>query len=229
MRFLVFLSFFSLSSFSLDNECVRANFDISIEREGAFWGMLPYKLKVSKDRCVIKLVRDNVLKSNWELDLCREPVHLKVYQYFTKKDFLKEEACHDKTKNTFCRKKDEFIKVIEKEGLVHVKGEREDFSSDHGKLYCLYGLVKDYLNNSILFSMTQDYESLHGQAQILEEVEMKQGLPKAKPAEVINQEKAQDWVEGKGKAKEIKEDVQENIKEKIQVIKKAVTKKLEEF
>ena len=47
------------------NECINSNFVGTAERKGALFGVMDYKFKIQKDRCVIKLEYQDVLKSTW--------------------------------------------------------------------------------------------------------------------------------------------------------------------
>ncbi len=165
MRLLIFLSFISLHTFSQNIEgCLKRDFSSKITNSDFMWGLVNYELNISKKRCVITLFQDKVLKSEWKIDICREPIHIKAMQYFTNKEYIKEMECNTKSKNTFCKKTAELSRLLQKEALIHAKGEREDLSSEHGQVYCLYKLINEYLLHDEIFSMNKSYENaqFHG-------------------------------------------------------------------
>jgi len=158
MRLLIFLSLISLNSFSQNIEsCLKSDFSSQISNSDFLWGLVKYELNISKKRCVIKLLKDKGLKSEWEIDICREPIHIKAMQYFTKKEYIKDMTCSQKSKNTFCKKTAQLLRLLEKEALIHALGEREDLNSQHGQVYCLYKLINEYLMHDEVFSMNRSY------------------------------------------------------------------------
>ena len=46
--------------------------------------------------------------------------------------------------------------VIQDDGLIFAEGDRDNLSSDHGKTFCSYLLMKKYLNESVIFSRYTD-------------------------------------------------------------------------
>ncbi len=165
MRLLIFLSLISYNVFSQSVEsCLKGDFSSKISNADFMWGMVNYELVISKNRCVITLKKDKFLKSEWKIDICREPIHIKAMQYFTNKEYIKEVECSGKSKNTFCKKTAELSRLLEKEALIHAKGEREDLDSEHGQVYCLYKLINEYLLHDEIFSMNKSYENalFHG-------------------------------------------------------------------
>ena len=47
-----------------------------------------------------------------------------------------------KERPDFCRKKEELENIISDEGLIFANGLKEDISSEHGKVYCTYLILK---------------------------------------------------------------------------------------
>ncbi len=163
MHYLVLISitFISLCSFSFDS-CVKRDLKVDIASKKAF-GFIDYKLNLEKKRCVIEIQRENFFKSAWKIDICKEPIHLKVLEYFTNKNYIIEKKCSDESEDTFCKKKRQLISIMEKELLINSEGEKENLDSHYGISYCIYELLKKYLNEGMIFSMNQDYSSLKSQ------------------------------------------------------------------
>lgn len=151
----IFFTSFNLYSALSSSECVRSDFEASVKKDGALFGLFDYRFEISKKRCLITLKYQNVLNSEWSVDICREPIHLKIYQYFSHKVYMKEGSCTPDDKSTFCKKAQELISLIEREGLVHAKGERETLDTDHGKVFCAYSTLLRHLNDDAIFSMSE--------------------------------------------------------------------------
>lgn len=155
MRFFLLISLVSINSYAMFSSdiCVTGEFVAQTQRQGAFWGAFKREFKVSKSRCKVVIKHDDVISSEWEIDICKEPINLKVEQYFTKKHYIKEEICTKKSKSTFCRKVYELSALINKEGLVLAEGERDSLETEHGKIYCLSLILEKYLMKGDVFSM----------------------------------------------------------------------------
>ncbi len=237
MRFLLFLSLLltSLASYSFDlDQCVKSESSILLKHSNVLWGLVEYNLKVDKKRCLITLNRDKFFKSQWGIDICRAPIHIKALEYFTEKKYLKDEECKEKTKNSFCKKKNQLLRILERELLLNAKGEREDSSSQHGKSHCIYELMRKYLDGKV-FSMSDNY-SLNANKK--KEIEQSQIAPKIKedkqdfadkeilPAEIITedelkhpQEKQEIKNEIKIKTHGVEKEIPEFVPEKKEIIK----------
>ncbi len=182
MRFLllinIFLSSYAYSMFQ-SSECINNDFETSVSRKGAAFGLMKYQFNISKKRCVINLKYKDVLKSEWTFDICREPIHLKVHQYFSEKVYIKQGDCFDNSKKTFCRKTKEFLELIQKEGLINAKGERNSLETEHGKVYCGYKLLKKHLEDGSIFIMNgTSNPSLFETADLLDVLPKKETIEK---------------------------------------------------
>lgn len=159
MRFFLLINFiifsYSLLAQELNDECLKSSFEVKIEKKGALWGYFNHEINLKKDRCNLSLESKNLLEEKWNVDICREPLHLKVFQYFSEKVYFQESECMDDSVETFCKKRYEILKLIEKEVLVNAEGERVNFSSEHGKAFCAYKLLESHLLNARIFSMNE--------------------------------------------------------------------------
>ena len=77
------------------------------------------------------------IKKKWEVDVCREPIHIK-YGAGTVDILKRKNRCPELGKTDFCESFVEMKEALLDDGLIFAKGEREDISSDHGRIYCSY-------------------------------------------------------------------------------------------
>ena len=61
-------------------------------------------------------------------------------------------------KSEYCEVLNDLKVALEDNGLIYGKGIREDLKSQHGKVYCTYLLLTQYLRNSIVFSYEKPIE-----------------------------------------------------------------------
>jgi len=134
-------------------ECVSQSFSGSFAIEKGPFGLLPLKMNVKKNRCIIDIEYDVITNTHWIIDLCREPVHIKKNSWSGDGfQIRKNYPCKDET--TYCQQVDELLSNIENEALIYAKGERETLTTDHGKFFCTYLLLKNYLKEGKVFSLT---------------------------------------------------------------------------
>lgn len=152
-------SAFSQSRFS-PKSCLDASYKMKMIQQGPLFGLLKQEFIIDKKDCIIHITHKKYFPKEWFIDVCREPVHIKVTSA-TGVDVAKKEAeCInvDKSKDTsdFCSQYFDLMDVIQDEGLIFAEGDRDNLSSDHGKTYCSYLLLKRYLDDSIVFSRYTD-------------------------------------------------------------------------
>lgn len=140
--------------------CLDATYKMKMLQKGPLFGLLKQEFIIDKKDCIIHIKHKKYFPKEWFVDVCREPVHIKVTSA-TGVDVAKKEAecIHvDKTKDTsdFCSQYFDLMDVIQDEGLIFAEGDRDNLSSNHGKTYCSYLLLKRYLNDSIVFSRYTD-------------------------------------------------------------------------
>jgi hypothetical protein len=136
--------------------CVDANYKMKMAQRGPLFGLLKHEFFIDKKNCIIHVTHKKYFPKEWVVDVCREPVHIKVTSA-TGVDVAKKEAdClnKDNSRDTgdFCSQYFSLIDVIQDDGLIFAEGDRDDLASDHGKTYCAYLLLKKYLNDSVVFS-----------------------------------------------------------------------------
>lgn len=155
MKLATILIVFFASGIGLGEEksCLDSSFNIKVQGTGLFWGFLPNILSVEKKYCVMSIYHERFkfLKSKWIVDVCREPVHIKTRKWSMSKVVKKYPFCEGEGED-FCREFDNIKKVIQDDGLIFAEGEKENVSSEHGKLHCSYRLLKKYLSEGKVLS-----------------------------------------------------------------------------
>lgn len=154
----LFLILNANGSFS-DNDCVRQSFSSAVEHKSFIFGLLKNSISLEKSSCILKIfyIKWNYLKTDWEIDICRTPVHIKEIGHGI--DVSKRQAICDGRNDSFCKVYRKISLVLQDDGLIFADGDKEDLSSEHGKLYCSHLVLKKYLNDGFVFSLSQDYSN----------------------------------------------------------------------
>jgi len=161
---LIFTFLFSSLGYSYfsDNECLDINFDAKISHKGKPFGLFTQELGITKERCEIKIHhrKYKFLTSDWVIDVCREPIHIKKMGLRSVSIYRKNKECTENSNDEFCQIFYDVEKMIQADGLIFAKGEKEDLSSDHGKVFCSFLLLKKYLADNVILSSHQNYTNL---------------------------------------------------------------------
>jgi hypothetical protein len=208
----VFLLFMSLSLFAQENgdkdvfsskECVNAKFKFEINHPGKYFGFPKNKLNVSKKGCEIEITFKKIMGKSWTLDICREPVHIKIQDKGSLKVVKRFKGCDGGNyKDDYCEELEAILEVIQDDGLIFAKGKREKLSDEHGQVYCTYLLIKKYLVKGELFSSFKD------------NVDILKGETLGRPAANCNLKKVEDKSAKINPNKKNDIDVKEQVKEK---------------
>lgn len=134
-------------------ECLDASYESTISHKGFPFGLTKNILTIVKDRCVITIHHEKLkfIKDQWVIDVCREPVHMKKgvgAVEVIKRDGL----CVEGSKSSYCGELARLKTLIQDDGLIFADGEKEDLSSDHGKVYCAFSVIGRYLQQGIVLS-----------------------------------------------------------------------------
>jgi len=136
--------------------CLDSNYKMAMVHKGPLFGLLKQEFVIEKKNCIVHVIHRKYLPKEWFIDVCREPVHIKVTSATGVDVAKKDNECihKDKSKDTgnFCSQYFALMDVIQDDGLIFAEGDRDNLSSDHGKTYCSYLLLKKYLNHSVIFS-----------------------------------------------------------------------------
>lgn len=154
---LSFLVFFLITAangqkFS-SKECLDASFDTSIKSKGKFFGLIKNDISISKNKCKITFKHKGILESVWNVDLCREPIHMKVLSKGSENVFKREEACTQESTSDFCYYLKELKTNISDYGLIFAEGLREKLKDPHGQVYCTSLLLDKYFDDETVFSL----------------------------------------------------------------------------
>lgn len=155
-KFLFFVFLFNISyAFALfkSSDCVVRSFQGSYMIKKGPFGILPSSMRITKNRCIIDIEKKMVSSNSWQIDLCREPVHIKQ-KTWTGDSFQIRKSYPCKENTLYCEQVDELINSIENDALIYALGERESLTTDHGKFFCAYLLLKNYLKEGKVFSLT---------------------------------------------------------------------------
>jgi hypothetical protein len=171
MAFIKF-SFFSIlliSSVSAQTRfssksCLDSSYKMKMTQKGPLFGLLKHEFLIDKKNCIIHISYNKYLPKEWFIDVCREPVHIKVTSA-TGVDVAKKEAeCikKDNSRDTsdFCSQYFTMMDVIQDDGLIFAEGDRDNLNSAHGRTYCSYLLLKKYLNDSVVFSRYTEVQDI---------------------------------------------------------------------
>lgn len=156
----LFVIFFSSLAMAQERfspkSCLDSMYKMKMVQKGPLFGLLKHEFTIDKKACIVHVVHNKYLPKEWIIDVCREPVHIKVTSATGVDVAKKETECIkiDKTRDTsdFCSQFHDLMDVIQDDGLIFAEGDRDNLSSDHGKTFCSYLLLKKYLNESVVFS-----------------------------------------------------------------------------
>lgn len=140
--------------------CLDATYKMKMTQKGPLFGLLTHQFVIDKKNCILHISHKKYLPKEWIIDVCREPVHIKVTSATGVDVAKKENDCtkKDNSKDTgnFCSQYRDLIDVIQDEGLIFAEGDRDNLESDHGKTFCSYLLLQKYLDESVIFSRYTD-------------------------------------------------------------------------
>ena len=148
----------SLSVESLKS-CLAEDFRVTLSHKAFPFGLFSRDITITKRRCAIKIQYKSYyfIKKGWNVDVCREPVHIKEGMYSV--EVLKRRGPCLGESSSYCQAFQKIKQLIQDEGLIFAKGEKEDVFSEHGKVYCAYALINKYLAGEEILSRYQDPEA----------------------------------------------------------------------
>jgi hypothetical protein len=136
--------------------CLDSSYKMKMIQKGPLFGLLKQEFMIDKKNCIIHITHKKYFPKEWVVDVCREPVHIKVTSATGVDVAKKESEClkKDNSRDTsdFCSQYFTMMDVIQDDGLIFAEGDRDNLYSDHGRTYCSYLLLKKYLNESVIFS-----------------------------------------------------------------------------
>lgn len=151
--------------------CLDAGYKMKMVQKGPLFGLLKHEFIINKTGCILKVSHRKYFPKEWVIDVCREPVHIKVTSATGVDVAKKDTDCmkNDKSRDTgdFCSQYFDIVDVIQDEGLIFATGDRDNLESDHGKTYCSYLLLKNYLVNGTVFSRYTDVPDIFVEPKII--------------------------------------------------------------
>lgn len=133
-------------------QCLNSDFETKVKNEGKFFGLIKNDLLIKKNKCLIEVTFKGILETVWKVDICREPIHMKVKSKGNQSVYKRVKKCDSDNKTDYCYFRDELILNLQDQGLIFAKGLKEQLSDAHGQVYCSYLLLKKYLDEGHLFS-----------------------------------------------------------------------------
>jgi hypothetical protein len=144
--------------------CLDASYKMKMVQKGPLFGLLKQEFMIEKKNCIIHITHKKYLPKEWIIDVCREPVHIKVTSATGVDVAKKDSEClkKDNSRDTgnFCSQYFTMMDVIQDDGLIFAEGDRDNLNSAHGRTYCSYLLLKKYLNESVVFSRYTDAQDI---------------------------------------------------------------------
>ncbi len=162
MRLLKYsLILLSLNTFSFSGtDCFDSSFEVGVSHKSFPFGLLEKSLTVTKKGCELTFAHNQwkYLNKKWVVDICRDPIHIKAAEGSV--DVFRKIASCNTVKNSFCKQYTKLKRVIEDDGLIFASGVKSEIESDHGKVYCSYVLIEEYLKKSVVFNKGQNYDHI---------------------------------------------------------------------
>jgi hypothetical protein len=159
--FLIVLNSANAQKFE-SKECLDDSFSTKVVNDGKFFGLIKNELVISKNICNIDIFYKNILDTKWSIDICREPIHIKLTSKGTQSVQKRLIQCDASSPTEFCEHWKELKEVLQDYGLIFALGERESLGTAHGKIYCSYLLVSRYLYDGYVFSKYDMPISIYG-------------------------------------------------------------------
>ena len=203
----------SLPSYSFDDEsCLKSEYKTTIKKAFAPMGLLEETLAITKSKCEITIehVKAKYLGDKWKIDICREPIHIKSGKNLQNVVKRKKSNCHLQKESPFCQEYSVLKNILEDKGLIYGDGQREDISSEHGRVYCSYLLINQHLENGVVFSFEKPLSIvLNGQTTLnsLEGFKRNQIVEKRHFEKEINTEARSDKVNNSDEAEVMPDSV----------------------
>lgn len=142
------------------DECLKSDYTTIISHQGEFFGLLKTSLYLEKRGCLLKVKYKKLIETAWDIDFCREPIHVKVKDKGSLYVHKRAKKCKSGDPSEYCESIKELHDIIQDFGLIFAQGERESLSTDHGKAYCSHLLLKAYLYDGRVFSKYDEQVSL---------------------------------------------------------------------
>lgn len=154
----LFLSSSSNASFE-SARCLNLNLNERVAHKAFPFGLTNTELEIEKVGCdiIINHLRLRYLKRRWQVDICRAPVHIKEGRNEIQ---VYKKGSQSQPKKSFLGQKKSIMKVVQDDGLIFAKGLKSRLEDPHGKIHCVSLLLKAYLNQGHVFTLSESPEDL---------------------------------------------------------------------
>ena len=141
-------------------DCFNESYDVNVVHKSFPFGLLTKSLGIKKKGCELIITHNQYkyMNSKWLIDVCRNPVHIKT-ESGSVEVLRKVEKCTT-VKSDFCNQYNKVVRLLEDDGLIFAKGLKSDLNADHGRVYCAYTLVNEYLKKDRIFNIGHNYDYL---------------------------------------------------------------------
>ena len=143
-----------------DADCFNSSYESIVEHKAMPFGLSKTILSISKNECLLTIAHEKLkfMKGHWTIDTCRGPVHIKKTGGAV--EVLKrDQGCLEGT-SPFCKELKKIETILQDDGLIFANGQKEDLSSEHGKVYCAFLLTKKYLRDGHIFDRGSDVQNV---------------------------------------------------------------------
>lgn len=138
-------------------QCLDSEFKVEIIHPGKFFGLLKNELNIKKKECEIEISHKKIIEKSWKIDICREPVHIKIKDKGSISVVKRHKGCENGNyQEDFCNELESVLSILQDDGLIFAKGKREKLAEQHGQVYCSFLLIKKYLVEGKVFSSFKD-------------------------------------------------------------------------
>lgn len=142
-------------------QCLQSKFKTKINAGQKFFGLVKNELTLNKSVCNIQIRFNGILETLWDIDLCREPIHMKITSKGTQSVLKKTNNCIDSASDDFCYYYKELTETLSDYGLIYADGVKEKLDDAHGMTYCASLLLKKYLNKGVIFSAFEAPDNIY--------------------------------------------------------------------
>lgn len=145
----------------MSKDCLDASFSTNVKSQGKFFGLIKNNISINKDKCKMTIKHEGILDSTWNIDICREPIHMKVLSKGSENVFKRTEDCSENSTSDYCYYLKELKTNISDYGLIFAEGLREKLKDPHGQVYCVSLLVNRYFDDEVIFSLFHDPKDIY--------------------------------------------------------------------
>jgi hypothetical protein len=143
-------------------DCLDAEFETVMVNKAKLFGLLENRLSIKKNKCNLEISYKGILETIWKVDVCREPIHMKVTSKGNQQVYKRENRkCQASDKADYCYYRHDLIEALQDHGLIFAEGNRENLKDAHGQTFCSYLLLQRYLDDGVIFSVYEEPKNIY--------------------------------------------------------------------